>query len=86
MQKWEYLRILLWRDKPRFSLDFTDWKFTTPEGRDVDFKVFWDYVSALGAEGWELVSVVPFSWLTGREFAGTTSGLYFFFKRPLKEQ
>lgn len=50
-------------------------------------------LNELGAEGWELVSVVPLSSLLSKPLpgdmggtsAGFTSELFFYFKRPVKE-
>ena len=67
-QRWEYLRI----DQIR-GIDLAN-GFTSLEPR-VDLE-------EIGNEGWELVALVTASSFTGRDYAGTTSGLLWVFKRP----
>lgn len=43
---------------------------------------YWEVLGRLGAEGWELVNVVPIDANTG-SFSGGTTMLVFYFKRPL---
>lgn len=43
-----------------------------------------DAVNGLGQEGWELVSVAPFSTTQGLDLGGSTRAFTFVFKRPLQ--
>jgi hypothetical protein len=70
LQKWEFLRIDQFRDRDLETI----YKSLEPP---ID-------LVALGNAAWELVSGVPApSYL--REYAGTTSGLLWIFKRPVEK-
>jgi hypothetical protein len=71
MQKWEYKALARGRGyKGGFSNDARDWN-----------KKIIEALPSLGENGWELVSVVPRSSLTGESVAGFTSDELWIFKR-----
>ncbi len=77
MQKWEYLRIKLWREKPRFANEWTDFKATVGN-RDLTIEQFDSYMQTLGDQGWELVFNTPIAFYDG----GMTTSMHIVFKRP----
>jgi len=72
MQKWEYKTCNWWRGiKGVFAGgNAMDWKS--------DFNL-----DQLGNEGWELISAIPQSDISGDQFSGVTTKVTFIFKRPL---
>ena len=75
MQKWEYKTILRDRGlvKVKDMYAVGDWKL------DIG-----DELSALGKQGWELVTVEPRSSTTGMMYAGVTTEDLWVFKRPIE--
>jgi len=79
MQKWEYETIT--------------WARGTPSTRElqpepISYHEPWDTfgnkdLDQMGADGWELVSVVPISDHVGVGAAGATTMLIFFYKKPI---
>ena len=89
MQKWEYKIFGLRRvtkDEALMGLHhgFRQWNewdaaaeiWVAAEGGSIPF------LNELGQQGWELVDIVPLSDRLGQEFAGSTTTLYFYLKRP----
>ena len=78
MQKWEYLRLInerseddnlfYWLDMPEKST-----KLLPPEER----------LTALGQQGWELVSVLPTSTWSGERMSGYTTRTTYWLKRSI---
>ena len=102
MQKWEYKLVLMVRDdKPcpedQVPLVAAAWKMRMKDGRCKEINPM-EYINKLGAQGWELVSVVAESdnmgglvqnrVVNGRgyspsvDFAGFTTSEKLYFKRP----
>jgi hypothetical protein len=75
VQRWEYKTISRVIDAK--SDDFV-WKGNPADARGVA-----EMLTALGQEGWELVSVLPVSNWVGNAAAGRTTQIQFFFKRPV---
>jgi hypothetical protein len=67
MQKWEYNRVVAYRNTRLFGMG--KWE-GTPD------------LAAFGEEGWELISVCPVSSPGGMGLAGVTSEMVYVFKRP----
>ena len=57
---------------------------TEQQGEQASEINYWEVLGHLGADGWELVGVVPIDANTG-SFSGGTTMLVFYFKRPLPQ-
>lgn len=82
MQRWEYMWVVQWRDKPPLRGKWTGFKATIDGVETDDPQAFGDYLDTFGEQGWELVNVVPVSYYWTEDWAGMTTHLFYFFKRP----
>ena len=81
MQKWEYLYILFWREKPRFTPRWSEFK-TQIDGKEMALDAFEQYMQTLGEQGWELVTAIPVAARWETSWLGMTTSIRFIFKRP----
>jgi hypothetical protein len=72
MRKWEYATIQRRRDYGGLGQEAGDWDLQIEE-----------QLTRLGDDGWELISVVPGSSVSGDALAGLTTEELWIFKRPL---
>jgi hypothetical protein len=78
---WEYKMIDLSRRTGGFGLQ--DYSDMLEDGVAIPGIDWLTKAEQLGEQGWELVTVVPASNLSGQNFAGATSEMMFLFKRRI---
>jgi len=76
MQKWQYYVMTLSLHSK--GLRTMDWKCGQADG----LQAIQDVTNELGADGWELVGVMP----VALGYEGSTTGAHLWFKRPTSEQ
>jgi len=82
MQKWEYCSIALSYKAAQYPSYWKwkeEWLDDPKDGRAPEQRL-----DRLGQEGWELVSVVPRSVTERVDWAGITTHVTFYLKRPLE--
>ena len=72
MEQWEYIRFVF--DSRQSVLDLG-------ENRKLPWNEMWDFFNQLGNEGWEMLSVCPFSSSAFGHAAGDTNRILFVFKK-----